>query len=234
MCRATDGSLLTGKQNVLGRFKEHFNALLNGLTYEANEDDFNFLNDDGRQVDVPTLEEVEQAVSLLKNNRTPSSDNIPEELLKHGGEKLAKVMHEIVFETWNKEAMPDEWLEGVIVPLHKKGDKLVRENFRRIALLNAAYKVYARVLYNRLQPHAETILGECRCGFRRSRIACRNPRRDRPDKKMSATSLKMIIHLLSGSRRPYSVLIQVPAATTTGVCVDGDTSSKCAASDTAH
>ena len=71
---------------------------------------------------------------------------------------MAKVMHEIVVETWSKESMPKEWLEGAIVPLHKKGDKLVCENFRGIALFNAAYKVYARVLYNRLQPHAETVL----------------------------------------------------------------------------
>ena len=53
-------------------------------------------------------------------------------------------MHEIVAETWNKETMPDEWLERAIVPLHKKGDKLVCENFREIALLNAAYKVHAK------------------------------------------------------------------------------------------
>ena len=59
--------------------------------------------------------------------------------------------------------------KGSIVPLHKKGDKPVCENFRGIALLNAAYKVYARVLYSRLQPHAEIVLGEYQCGFRRDR-----------------------------------------------------------------
>ena len=60
MCRATDVALLTGKQDVLGCFKERFNALLNGETHGANEDEFSFLNDDGRQVDVPTLEEVKK------------------------------------------------------------------------------------------------------------------------------------------------------------------------------
>ena len=60
MCRATDGLLLTGKQDVLGRFKDHFNALLNGETHGANEDNFSFVNDDGRQVDVPTSEGVKK------------------------------------------------------------------------------------------------------------------------------------------------------------------------------
>ena len=82
MCRATDGPLLTGKQDVLGRFSN-----------------FSFLNHDGHQVDVLTLEEVKKGISTLKNNKTPGPDNIPAELLKHGGEELAKVMHEIVVET---------------------------------------------------------------------------------------------------------------------------------------
>ena len=63
----------------LAEFKEHFNALLNGETHGANEGDFSFLNDDGRQVDLPTLKEVQKAISTLKNNKTPGLDNIPAE-----------------------------------------------------------------------------------------------------------------------------------------------------------
>ena len=116
-----------------------------------------------------TLEEVKKAISSLKNNKAPGPDNILDELLKHGGEDLASALHKIVVEIWNSETMPAEWLEGSIVPLHKKGDKMVCENFRGIALLSAAYKVYAKVLYNRLQPHAKAVLGEYQCGFRRDR-----------------------------------------------------------------
>ena len=35
-------------------------------------------------------------------------------------------------------------------------------------MLNAA-KVFAKILYNRLFPHAETVMGEYQCGFRRDR-----------------------------------------------------------------
>ena len=169
MYRATDGRILTGKQDVLGRFREHFDTLLNGEDTEAQDNDPSILGDDGREVATPTLEEVKKAISSLKSNKAPGPDSIPAELLKHGGEELAKALHEIIVEVWNSETMPDEWLEGSIVPLHKKGDKLACENFRGIALLNAAYKVYAKVLYNRLQPHAETAIGEYQCGFRRDR-----------------------------------------------------------------
>ncbi|XP_037028700.1 uncharacterized protein LOC119068940 [Bradysia coprophila] len=145
ICRAVDGTLLTAKHDVLERFKEHFSALLNGDVEDGNATDDSFLNDDGRIVSAPTLEEVSAAISSLKNNKASGPDNIPAELLKMGGEELAKVIYELVERIWNNESLPDQWLEGAILPLHKKGDRMICENYRGIALLNTAYKVFARV-----------------------------------------------------------------------------------------
>ena len=169
MCRAVDGTLLTNKNDVLDCFKQHFNSLLNGESAEATDHDVSFLDDDGRYVAPPTLVEVSAAITSLKNNKAFGPDNIPAELLKMGGEELTKVMHQMILQIYNSETMPETWLEGTIVPLHKKGDKLDCKNFRGIALLNAAYKVFARWLFNRLSPHAEEVVGEYQCGFRRDR-----------------------------------------------------------------
>ena len=40
------------------------------------------------------------------------------------------------------------------------------ENFRGISLFNIAYKVMSIVLYGRLKPHANQIIGQYQCGFR--------------------------------------------------------------------
>ena len=74
-----------------------------------------------------------------------------------------------MLQIWNEETLPADWLEGAIIPLHKKCDKLLCENYRGIALLNSAYKVFALVLFARLQPRSETVIGEYQCGFRRNR-----------------------------------------------------------------
>lgn len=42
-------------------------------------------------------------------------------------------------------------------------------NYRGITLLNAAYKVFANILYRRLLPYAEEHIGEYQCGFRNDR-----------------------------------------------------------------
>ena len=171
MCRALDGTLLTNKTDVLARWQEHFDDLLNG-EFVANEAMvLGFLDDDGNEQTVPepTREEVTNAIKSLKNNKSPGPDGIPAELLKNGGNDLIAFLHEIILEIWRTEKLPELWMEGALVPLYKKGDKLACENYRGISLLNAAYKTFARILYNRLVPHAETIIGDYQSGFRPDR-----------------------------------------------------------------
>ncbi len=168
MCRALDGTLLTNKTNVLERWREHFDALLNDEV-EAEELDFGFPDDEGAAVLIPTHQETVDAINSLKNNKAPGPDGIPAELLKNGGEELIGTMHEVIKQIWITETLPSTWLEGALCPLYKKGDKLICDNYRGISLLNSAYKVFAKILHNRLLPHAETVVGDYQCGFRPNR-----------------------------------------------------------------
>jgi hypothetical protein len=33
------------------------------------------------------------------------------------------VIHKLITSIWNKEEMPDQWKESIIVPIHKTADK---------------------------------------------------------------------------------------------------------------
>jgi hypothetical protein len=44
------------------------------------------------------------------------------ELNQAGGEALLSVIHKLN-SIWNKEEVPDQWKESIIVPIHKKGNK---------------------------------------------------------------------------------------------------------------
>jgi hypothetical protein len=69
----------------------------------------------------------------------------------------------------NKEELPQQWKETIIVPVLKKGDKTDCNNYRRISLLSTAYKILSNILLARLTPYVSDVLGDHRCGFRRNR-----------------------------------------------------------------
>jgi hypothetical protein len=49
------------------------------------------------------------------------SDQIPAELIQAEGEILLSAIHKLINSIWNKEQLPDQWKESIIVPVHKKG-----------------------------------------------------------------------------------------------------------------
>jgi hypothetical protein len=58
-----------------------------------------------------------------------------------GGEILVSVIHKLITSIWNKEEMPDQWKESIIVPVHKTGDKTGCNNYRGISLLSTSHKI---------------------------------------------------------------------------------------------
>jgi hypothetical protein len=78
-------------------------------------------------------------------------------------------IHKAVNSVWNKEELPDQWKESIIVPVHKKGDKTDCNNYRGISLLSTSYKILSNILLSRLGPYIDQIIWGHQCGFRRNR-----------------------------------------------------------------
>ena len=53
-------------------------------------------------------EEVEEAVRSLKAGKSPGVDNVPGELVKHGGEKMMKALTALCQKIWNTKEWPKE------------------------------------------------------------------------------------------------------------------------------
>ena len=165
--KENSNDLVTDDIEVLKIWQEHFNKLLNAsnrgeetsITYQTAE----------IQVDEPTMQETTDAINRLKNNKAPGGDTLPAELLKKGGTRLHEEMHKLMVTIWNTEMLPEEWKTGIIIPIHKKGDRLNCVNYRGITLLNSAYKILSNILLKRISPYAEDNIGDYQCGFRSNR-----------------------------------------------------------------
>jgi hypothetical protein len=117
----------------------------------------------------PSISEVDVANGKLKRYKSPGADQIPAELFQAGGGALHSEIHKLIKLLWNKEELPHQWKESVVVPTHKKGDKTECSNCRGISMLPTSYKILSNILLSRLIPYADEIVGDHQCGFRRNR-----------------------------------------------------------------
>jgi hypothetical protein len=65
----------------------------------------------------PSRLEVEIVIAELEKNKLPDRDEIPAELIQTSGEILLSGNRKLVNSVWNKEELPDQWKESIIVPL---------------------------------------------------------------------------------------------------------------------
>jgi len=83
-------------------------------------------------------------------------------------------MYELVRQIWEKERIPEEWKESIIVPIHKRGDRGRCENYWGKALGNAAYKILLNIILGKIKPYIEKVMGDYENGFRDGRSVIGN------------------------------------------------------------
>jgi hypothetical protein len=82
---------------------------------------------------------------------------------------LHSEIHKVIMLICNKEELPHQGKESILVPIHRKGDKTDFSNYRGISLLSTSYNILSNILISRLIPYADEIIGDRQCGFRRNR-----------------------------------------------------------------
>ena len=171
---SADGTkLISDRNEILNRWVEHFNELLNrASTVQQNSID-NIKQQPVQEhlADRPTKAEIRKAIKLLQSGKAPGEDGIPAEIYKHGGEAIIFHIFSLFGYIWRDEDIPQELKDAIIVKLYKKkGSKSDCDNYRGIALLSHCSKILAKILQMRL---VENILdenvSESQCGFRSNR-----------------------------------------------------------------
>jgi len=120
-------------------------------------------------VDLITKDELETTIKTLKSRKSPGSDGINNELCKHAPKCFLHKFLKFLKVCWIYGDMPEEWRTAVVIPIHKKGDRNNRDNYKDISLLNTGYKIYLKIIAERLTVIAEALILEEQNGFRKGR-----------------------------------------------------------------
>ncbi len=81
-----------------------------------------------------------------------------------------KMLYELFGKIWETNEIPDDWKEGYLIKLPKKGDLKECKNWRKIMLLSTAGKVLNRIILERLKVEVDKRLREEQAGFRKDRL----------------------------------------------------------------
>jgi hypothetical protein len=112
------GDLLADPHKIWNRWKNYFCELLNvhGLGGVRQTE----IHTAEPFVPEPSASEVEAAIGKPERYKSPGVDQIPAQLIQAGGQTLRSEIHKLTKLIWNKEELPHQWKESIVVPIHKK------------------------------------------------------------------------------------------------------------------
>ena len=169
--RNCEGQLCTSAEQISDRWREHFESVLN-TTSTYSEASVNSLWQyplRPRMSNPPSEEEIIEAIDKLKRNKVGGSNGILPELLKSSGAAIIEHIQDLFDTVWREGQVPQEWRDATLIPIPKKGDLSLCDNWRGISLLDVFGKALAKVIQARLQEVVEEVLPDSQCGFRQGR-----------------------------------------------------------------
>ena len=164
-----DGNAIPGEEKQMERWVEHFEELLNRPP-PTNPPDIEPADEDLEiDCEAPDINDIRLAIKQQKNGKAAGPDSIPPEALKQAEEENSEVLLTLFKDIWEKEEIPEDWKEGYIIKIPKKGDLSACSNYRGISLLSVPGKIFNRIILNRIKNAVDPKLRDNQAGFRRNR-----------------------------------------------------------------
>ena len=150
-----------------------------------------------------TMEELETGITTLKAGKAAGLDNISTEQIKHFGRNTRLWLLNLYNSCMERLKIPKIWRHTRVVALLKPGkDPSLAKSFRPISLLCDTYKLFERLILNRLAPIVDEHLIPEQAGFR-------------PGKSTTSQILNLTQHIEDGFERGQitgSVFVDLSAA----------------------
>ena len=114
------------------------------------------------------LSEIDFAIKTQKNNKSPGEDKVTNELLKSISEPLQRPLQIMFNNILEQRKTPNQWSRSTTTLLHKKGDRDNLNNYRPISLMSNVYKIFSKIVLNRLSKVLDENQPREQAGFRKT------------------------------------------------------------------
>lgn len=158
---------ITNRQEILEEATSFYRNLYSNKDKPISStlSELDFLTDET----VPSIlnREVENAIEQLKKEKSSGEDGITNDIIKAMVEPLTPHLTKLFNSIIIQEKIPNDWKESIITLIYKKGDPLLIDNYRPICLLPTIYKLFSKVLLNRMSAQLEEQQPREQAGFRK-------------------------------------------------------------------
>ena len=110
--------------------------------------------------------ELDAALASMSAGTAPGCDGLPYEAFRVDLPWWRALLLGVLNLMHGAGLAPSLWKVGVVVPLHKHGNRQVMGNYRPITLVPCLLKVLERMALRRASPLLEAVLDPCQAGFR--------------------------------------------------------------------
>lgn len=164
----SNGDLITEPQAVANLFANEFSSsfAVEPLPYlpQLSENSKNNNSIDWIEF---TEQKVIETLKDIKIDSSPGPDELHPILLRNCADSLAKPLSQLMRSSLEQGKLPNIWKEAIIIPIHKKGDKLDANNYRQISLTSIPCKCMEKIIAKELTEFllANNILKNNQHGF---------------------------------------------------------------------
>ena len=164
-----NGTITKNSKEIIHIVERFYNKLYKNDADKAEnkEEEVERKEDEEAAPVVPVMEdEVCSAVKCMKKGKCPGEDGISVDIIAAAGEEVTKMLAHLFTKCLKKSDVPEDWKNAIMVLLFKKGEKENIKNYRPISLLSVMYKIFTKVLTNRIEGALDSAQPREQAGFR--------------------------------------------------------------------
>jgi hypothetical protein len=154
--RDKEGKSITSIEGQIHRWKEYLEEILNSSTTCMERDELAIIPTElPKSTRPPSKRGTVNAIKAMKNGKAAVADNIPAEVLKADPYMSADILLPLFQDIWQKEKIPKEWKEGIVIKVQKIGDLSQCRNWRGVTLLAVISKIFNKIILERIKNSLE-------------------------------------------------------------------------------
>ena len=104
-----------------------------------------------------SLEKTQKEILNLNNKKVSQNCNIPTKIIKENSDIFGKVLCSFISNLIKPFTFPSCLKEVDVTPIHKKGKKDKKENYRPISILPVSSKIFERIMFIQMSAFSEDI-----------------------------------------------------------------------------